>query len=461
MKKQLLTLTLALTCFIGVSQTFIHHSADDNVFLNVTPVAAATYTASVANPDTVNPAANPNTSTNVSSILSGAVNNNFLIHLPEPYFVGDAFDFKFRFYSENSGSNGNGSGRIIVRMFNSTLGTGASNRINLSNTDKVGGEWEEYTYSEAALPDNANGTIDANGGFDTILFIPANGAVTIETLYFDDIELNIDNTPTSLPSEATLDAGNAWYHNYSPDTFDVTINEVLGGVFLEQAAAVATPTTTGNSSPLVAKFTKAEEVHSQVKFQLPAVITTANQSAAIFKIRAYIPSTNTAPTVGSRLRLFLRDGIETTGQRNVTIDVTVFDQWQEYTFDFTGANLTAASYSTVNLLFDQPDTDLLSTGNEYFLDAFQGPSGTTLTTNDFELNNASIVAYPNPVINSFQLAASNVNNIESVTLYSITGKLLKTFNEEVNYDISDLATGVYIANIKTQSGSKALRIVKE
>jgi len=460
MKKQLLTLTLAITCFIGVSQTFIHHSADDNVFLNVTPAAAATYTASVVNPDTVNPAANPNTSTNVSSILSGAVNNNFLIHLPEPYFVGDAFDFKFRFYSENSGSNGNGSGRIIVRMFNSTLGTGANNRINLSNTDKVGGEWEEYTYSEAALPDNANGTIDANGGFDTILLIPSNGAVTIETLYFDDIELNIDNTSTSLPSEATLDAGNEWYHNYSPDTFSLTLNEVQGGEFLEQASAVATPTTTGNSSPFVAKFTKEDDAHSQIKFQLPAVITTANQSAAIFKIRAYAPSTNVDGSSGRRLRLFLRDGVETTGQKNVTIDVTVYDQWQEYTFDFTGITLTeGVSYSTVNLLFDQPDADFLATGNVYYLDAFQGPSAATLPVNDFELNNASIVAYPNPVTNSFQINSSN--SIESVKLYNIAGRLLKTFNEETNYDISDLATGIYIANINTHLGSKTIKIVKK
>jgi len=460
MKKTLLTLTLALTCFIGVSQTFIHHSADDNVFLNITPTGAATYTPSVANPDTVNPATDPNTSTNVSSVLSDGVNNALTIALPAAYAVGDPFTFNFRFYSANSGSNNNGSGRIIVRLINSTLGGGATRRINLSNTNKVGGEWEDYTYSVAALPDNADGTIDANGGFDRITLIPSNGAVTIETLYIDDIELNIDNTPTPLPSEATLDAGNEWYFNYSPDIFGVTVNEVQGGVFEEQGSAVATPTTTENSSSLVAKFTKQDETSSQVKFQLPAPITTANQSAAIFKLRAYIPSTNNVPgTTARRLRLFLRDGNSNTDQKNVTFDVTTFDEWEEYTFDFTGITLTAASYSTVNLLFDQPDPNFDATGNVYYLDAFQGPSAATLPTDDFELNNAAIVAYPNPVTNSFQIDSNK--SVESVKLYSITGKLLKTFNEEVNYDISDLATGIYIANIKTQLGSKTLRLIKE
>jgi hypothetical protein len=460
MKKQLLTLTLAFTCFIGVSQTFIHHSADDNVFLNITPTGAATYTTSVANPDIVNPAANPNTSTNVSSVLSDGVNNALSIALPATYAVGEPFTFNFRFYSANSGSNNDGSGRIIVRLINSTLGGGNTVRLNLDNTNKVGGEWEEYTYSVAALPDNTDGTIDANGGYDQITLIPSNGAVAIETLYIDDIELNIDNTPIQLPSEATLDAGNEWYHNYSPDTFGVTLNEAQGGVFEEQALAVATPTTTGNSSPLVAKFTKGEDAHSQLRFQLPAVITTANQSSAIFKIRAYVPSTNVDGSSGRRLRVFLRDGILTSGQKNQTIDVTVFDQWEEYTFDFTVATLTeGVSYSTVNLLFDQPDADLLATGNVYYLDAFQGPSAATLPVDKFELSNASIVAYPNPVINSFQIDSSL--DIENVKLYNINGRLVKTFKANTNYDISNLAKGIYIVDIKTQKGLKTLRILKE
>ena len=78
-----------------------------------------------------------------------------------------------------------------------------------------------------------------------------------------------------------------------------------------------------------------------------------------------------------------------------------------------------------------------------------------LSTDDFTKNTFSL--YPNPVINSFQL---NSKNIESVKLYSNTGSLIKTFNAEANYNISDLATGIYIVNIKTQSGSKSFRIVK-
>jgi hypothetical protein len=285
---------------------------------------------------------------------------------------------------------------------------------------------------------------------------------TASTLRFRlySIQINGAETLPTLDPEAVLDAGNEWYHNYSPDTFGVTINEVLGGEFLGNEDAVTTPTTTGNSSALVAKFTKGEEAHSQLKFQLPAIITTANQSSAIFKIRAYAPSSNVDGSSGRRLRLFLRDGVETTGQKNVTIDVTVYDQWQEYTFDFTGVALTEdVSYSTVNLLFDQPDADFLATGNVYYLDAFQGPSADTLPVDNFELSNASIVAYPNPVTNSFKIDSSL--DIENVKLYNINGRLVKTFKANANYDVSNLAKGIYIVGIKTLKGLKTLKILKE
>jgi len=83
----------------------------------------------------------------------------------------------------------------------------------------------------------------------------------------------------------------------------------------------------------------------------------------------------------------------------------------------------------------------------------------TLGIDDFETQETSVKVFPNPTKNSFQIDSNN--SIDSVELYNITGQLLKTFSEEANYDISDLATGIYIANIKTQLGSKTLRIVKE
>ncbi len=76
-----------------------------------------------------------------------------------------------------------------------------------------------------------------------------------------------------------------------------------------------------------------------------------------------------------------------------------------------------------------------------------------------DIDNQAIKITTNSVTSSFQIDSNN--RIKNVKLYSINGRLLKTFNESDDYDISDLATGIYIANIKTDLGSKTLRLVKK
>jgi len=82
----------------------------------------------------------------------------------------------------------------------------------------------------------------------------------------------------------------------------------------------------------------------------------------------------------------------------------------------------------------------------------------SLGIDDVTLAN-SISLYPNPTTDTFKLSSSNT--IESVQIYSVTGSVLKTFSTQESYNISDLATGIYIANIKTALGSTSLRIVKD
>lgn len=82
-----------------------------------------------------------------------------------------------------------------------------------------------------------------------------------------------------------------------------------------------------------------------------------------------------------------------------------------------------------------------------------------LSVGNLLVNEISANVFPNPVTNSFQIDASE--NIENVILYNIAGRLVKTFNSNANYDVSDLAKGVYVATIKTDKGSKTLRLVKQ
>ncbi|RED46931.1 putative secreted protein (Por secretion system target) [Winogradskyella eximia] len=121
-------------------------------------------------------------------------------------------------------------------------------------------------------------------------------------------------------------------------------------------------------------------------------------------------------------------------------------------------NVTISSVpTTITLDVNNVITDLASDVSfRYYNVTF---TNVALSVDDFETQDTSVKVYPNPTKNSFRIDSNKT--IESVELYNITGQLLKTFSEEANYDISDLATGIYIANIKTQLGSKTLRIVKE
>ncbi|RCW92123.1 T9SS type A sorting domain-containing protein [Winogradskyella arenosi] len=83
----------------------------------------------------------------------------------------------------------------------------------------------------------------------------------------------------------------------------------------------------------------------------------------------------------------------------------------------------------------------------------------TLSTQDFNRTELTVKVYPNTVQNSFQIDSNN--SIEQVALYNITGQLIRTYGEEVNYNINDLSSGIYLVNIKTALGSKTLRIIKK
>ena len=461
MKKTLLTLTLTLVSLIGFSQTYTWHSVDDCVTMNAVPSGNAVYVTSVANPDTVNPVANPNTSINVSSITSDASNNNITFDLPAGITAGTNFSISFRFWTASAGSNNDGSGRMIVRMYNSSLGTGASSRLNLPVANKVGGEWEDYAYSETSLPDNADGTINGAGGYDKLLIIPSNNAVAIETLYFDDIEMNIENSYTTLPSEATLATDNQWYYNNSPDAFNTTVEGWGGGS--DVLASQPTPTTNGNSSPTVLKFTRNDlDATTGIKFDQATSGFKYDEGDGKITVRIY-PECNVAyGTPNLKIRARYNSAAGTQIQTDGTTDL-IANQWNEVSLDLTDAGNQAGLtsdgiYNEVYLIFNQ-GVNIDTEGNPavFYIDALQVPSAGSLSVDDFELNSFSI--YPNPVKNSFKIDTNS--SIETVEVYNITGRLIKTFTPENTYDISDLATGIYIANIKTQFGVKTIKIVKQ
>jgi alpha-tubulin suppressor-like RCC1 family protein len=76
----------------------------------------------------------------------------------------------------------------------------------------------------------------------------------------------------------------------------------------------------------------------------------------------------------------------------------------------------------------------------------------------------SIIFYPNPTSSDVTLETSNDNLIQSVIVYSMDGRLLKSMVDGpwsiVNIDLQGLSPGIYFLDCKTESGSEKLKVVK-
>ena len=76
-------------------------------------------------------------------------------------------------------------------------------------------------------------------------------------------------------------------------------------------------------------------------------------------------------------------------------------------------------------------------------------------------SNYSIIVYPNPANNQLNINLGNLQ-AEQVCIYNATGQLLSEVKQPTGnrLDISSLATGVYIAEIKVQGVVQRVRWVK-
>ncbi|KAB1153590.1 chitobiase/beta-hexosaminidase C-terminal domain-containing protein [Flavobacterium luteum] len=87
---------------------------------------------------------------------------------------------------------------------------------------------------------------------------------------------------------------------------------------------------------------------------------------------------------------------------------------------------------------------------------------TTLGVNDSEFNNSQLKLYPNPTHGAFKINKA----ISNLSIFDITGKVVKQFNgtfqSDASYDISSLVKGMYFVKLKTISGIETtLKLSKE
>lgn len=86
-----------------------------------------------------------------------------------------------------------------------------------------------------------------------------------------------------------------------------------------------------------------------------------------------------------------------------------------------------------------------------------------LSTPNAQFSESNIKCYPNPTNNIVNISSAN-QTIEQINVYDITGRVLKsqkgtTENEQIN--IHDLPNAIYLLEVKTDKGTKTVKIVKQ
>jgi len=95
-----------------------------------------------------------------------------------------------------------------------------------------------------------------------------------------------------------------------------------------------------------------------------------------------------------------------------------------------------------------------------FLDNVYLHNDTTLSTDDF--NTLSINAFPNPVVNTWNL--ETIENITEVSVYNVLGERVlqaSPNNTTATLDLSNLSAGLYIANVTSGAKSTTLKLIKK
>jgi hypothetical protein len=90
-------------------------------------------------------------------------------------------------------------------------------------------------------------------------------------------------------------------------------------------------------------------------------------------------------------------------------------------------------------------------------------NGDVQWTQDIEMPEMSYKVYPNPTQSVFNIENSELN-IQSVELYDISGRYLKSIedcnNATISIDLSPYTNGIYFAKIKSSKGIRTEKVVK-
>ena len=137
----------------------------------------------------------------------------------------------------------------------------------------------------------------------------------------------------------------------------------------------------------------------------------------------------------------------------------VFDQWVNVTVPLS--HFVNLGWATDNFFqFKLGSTSDLNTKVVYFDNMFFSVNAGTLGADDF--NVVELSAYPNPSNTDWNIKTSN-SVITSVEVFNLLGKRvvsLKNNSTDVAISTDGLTSGIYLARVTTDLGTKSIKLIK-
>ncbi len=392
------------------------------------------------------------------------------------------------------GGNGldlSGATKTITVAVYSTVATDVLAKVVTGGTDSAtdashgGSGWETLTF-DFAVPKDNSGAADAV--YTDIIFYPAwnneggtctNGcyagstatSTPAMTIYIDDINGIVASGDTCANGvqdgdETGVDCGGSCPNacpgapTDAPAAPTANASDVIS-LYSDAYTDVASNTTPGWTEVVTEEMHAGNNVYRTTNFLPFAIaptidITTTNTLHVDIWIE-------TLPAAGAGLLIKLLDAANGPHEANYIYPIGSITEGAWNSIDIPLADFNqvqgtwdATAQSRVDqVLVDIVDDAIMFVDNVYFVNA------NTASADDQSLFESKV--FPNPSSSEWTISTPN-NTIRSVQVFNVLGRQVasQTFDSsEASISVQSLASGVYLARVTTDAGTKTLKLIRE
>lgn len=317
----------------------------------------------------------------------------------------------------------------------------AAGRTNLDYITTVSGVWETASW-------NFDG--QAND-YDRIQFMFDFGTIgdgtATSTFLFDDVQ-QIQGPSIPEPTATTLPVD---FENNSVVTSDFT--NFFGSI----ATVIPNPQVDANNpSAAVGQFIRSGGAgFMQSKLILTNPIENMSTIGTI-SMKVY-----TDAPVGTTLKFKLENIVPNAFGKEEDAFTTVSGEWATYTWNLSNAD--SPIYDVITLMLGYNGSNDASANATFLFDDIEIVSNSLSDGIDQIFNLDDISSYPNPAKNIVMISSKN-KNIKTIILFDILGNKVTELNpnsREASIDVTNFASGLYIAKISTESGVGSIKLIVE